>query len=153
MRKASPEKIADQYLSAATPKTTRPVNMEVTVKAAMRNYKEDPAAPVHTMNLLPETVGWARMTFPDSKTAAKQTADFVSDIQAKWDKGLGQNYKGSFQVRAPNATSGGGATKSKDVIPDYYREATVMVEKITARGEHVITDQWKWEIGGTWTRR
>lgn len=73
MRKASPEKIADQYLSAATPKTTRPVNMEVTVKAAMRNYKEDPAAPVHTMNLLPETVGWARMTFPDSKTADRKS--------------------------------------------------------------------------------
>lgn len=124
--------------------------VEITIAAAFRDYTTDPAAPVQTRNLLPQTVAWIRLTPPDAKASKKEVAAVVDYVQKQWLAGLGKGYKGAFTpADGARGTSGqgassGGATKPQAVQPDAYQTAEITVTKISSAGHRDVLARHAW---------
>lgn len=130
---------------------TQGVTFEVKLRAAMRDYKNDPESPVQTHDILPKPLAWARFTYGSAKEASKSLADLVKDLTTQWEKGIDKGHLGTvdlYKLRSPY-TGGKELTKA---IPDYYRTAEISIDRVLASGDHKVISEWSWKRGENWKK-
>lgn len=127
------------------------VTFEVKVRAAMRDYREDPESPVQTRDILPKPIAWARFTYNSAKEASTALAAIVKDLTTQWERGIGKGYSGAVDLYALKSKYTGGNQLDK-VTPDHYRTAEISIDKVMASGDHRLVSTWSWTRGDSWKK-
>ena len=135
---------------AATPVKGQ-VTFEISLRAAMRDYTQDPGAPVQTRDILPKSIAWARFTYGSAKEASTDLAKIVKDLITQWERGLGKGHSGSVDLYALRSKYTGGNQPDK-IIPDHYRMAEISINRVLASAFQKTISEWSWTRGDSWKK-